>query len=365
MRRGVSETLYFDVVRDKIPLFSVDAAYMVRPGVGLIRVSSFAATTAKEVEEAIIKLKKQGMKDLIFDLTENGGGYLQAATDVASLFLPKGDMIVYTDGRSVQHSDYYSKGSNVFQDGKLVILVDGFTASAAEIVSGAVQDQDRGIIVGRRTFGKGLVQRPIDLPDGSLIRLTVSHYYTPSGRCIQRPYKKGEKKEYDEDILQRLRVGELMHADSIHFSDSLKYSTLRKGRTVYGGGGIMPDYFVPLDTNTYTPYYRRLSNRNIILTQYMKYYDRVRQELQGRYKKFDKFSKEYEVPSELLATIEEEGKKVGITPSTPNERELTLVRLKQTLKGLAARDLWDMSEYFNVIYEDNPMVIKALELLSK
>ena len=156
-----------------------------------------------------------------------------------------------------------------------------------------------------------------------------------------------------------------MHADSIHFSDSLKYSTLRKGRTVYGGGGIMPDYFVPLDTNTYTPYYRRLSNRNIILTQYMKYYDRVRQELQGRYKKFDKFSKEYEVPSELLATIEEEGKKVGITPSTPNERELTLVRLKQTLKGLAARDLWDMSEYFNVIYEDNPMVIKALELLSK
>ena len=365
VRRGVSETLYFDVVRDKIPLFSVDAAYMVRPGVGLIRVSSFAATTAKEVEEAIIKLKKQGMKDLIFDLTENGGGYLQAATDVASLFLPKGDMIVYTDGRSVQHSDYYSKGSNVFQDGKLVILVDGFTAPAAEIVSGAVQDQDRGIIVGRRTFGKGLVQRPIDLPDGSLIRLTVSHYYTPSGRCIQRPYKKGEKKEYDEDILQRLRVGELMHADSIHFSDSLKYSTLRKGRTVYGGGGIMPDYFVPLDTNTYTPYYRRLSNRNIILTQYMKYYDRVRQELQGRYKKFDKFSKEYEVPSELLATIEEEGKKVGITPSTPNDLELTLVRLKQTLKGLAARDLWDMSEYFNVIYEDNPMVIKALELLSK
>lgn len=365
VRRGVPEVLKFRVVRDKIPLYSVDASYMVRPGIGLIRISSFAATTGKEVQEAIDKLKKKGMKNLILDLQENGGGYLNAATDVASQFLPKGDMIVYTDGRSVPHSEFHSSGGGHFLDGSVVVLVDAYTASAAEIVSGAIQDQDRGTIVGRRSFGKGLVQRPVELPDGSLIRITVSHYYTPSGRCIQKPYVKGNSKDYENDILQRLKDGELMHADSVHLSDSLKYKTLRKGRTVYGGGGIMPDYFVPLDTTVYTPYYRQLSLKNIILNNYLKYSDKNRKELSSRYKDFDKFKKEFEVPQALIDSIISEGQRMKVKPKDDAEMQKTLPRLALTVKALMARDLWDMSEYFSIIYEKDPSVLKAIELISK
>ncbi len=364
VRRGVPEMLKFNVVRDKIPLHSVDAAYMIRPGIGLIRISSFAATTGKEVEDALTKLKKAGMKSLVLDLEENVGGYLQAATDVASEFLEKGDMIVYTDGRAVPHSEYRSQGGGKFLEGKLVVLVDGYTASAAEIVSGAVQDQDRGVIVGRRTFGKGLVQRPVELPDGSLLRITVSHYYTPSGRCIQKPYKKGNKKEYEDDIMQRLKGGELMHADSIHFSDSLKFKTLRKQRTVYGGGGIMPDYFVPLDTTAYTKFYRQLSLKNIILNKYLHYSDQHRGELRAKYRDFEKFKKDYDVPQSLINEILSEGEKANVKPKDDAELQKTLSKLRLTLKALMARDLWDMSEYFSIMNEESPTVRKALELLS-
>lgn len=364
VRRGVPEVLKFRVVRDKIPLYSVDAAYIVRPGIGLIRVSSFAATTGKEVQEAIDKLKKKGMKSLILDLEENGGGYLNAATDVASQFLKEGDMIVYTDGRAVPHQEFKATGNAHFPDGKIVVLVDAYTASAAEIVSGAIQDQDRGLIVGRRTFGKGLVQRPVDLPDGSLIRITVSHYYTPSGRCIQKPYVKGDAKDYEDDILKRLKDGEMMHADSIHFADSLKYKTLRLGRTVYGGGGIMPDYFVPLDTTIYTPYYRQLSLKNIILNNYLKYSDKQRKQLTAQYKDFDKFKKDYEVPQSLIDTIMAEGARMKVKAKDDAELQKTLPMLKQTLKALTARDLWDMSEYFAIVNETNSSVRKAIELLS-
>jgi carboxyl-terminal processing protease len=364
VRRGVPEQLIFRVVRDKIPLHSVDAAYIIRPGIGYIRISSFALTTEKEVKDALDKLKKQGMKSLILDLEENGGGFLQAATGVASQFLQQNDMIVYTDGRAVPHQEFRSTGGGKFLNGPLVVLVDAFTASAAEIVSGAVQDQDRGLIVGRRTFGKGLVQRPIDLPDGSLIRLTVSHYYTPSGRCIQKPYKKGKNKEYEDDINQRLKDGELMHADSIHFADSLKYKTLRKGRTVYGGGGIMPDYFVPLDTTVYTKYYRKLSLKNVILENYMKYADRNRKALSAKYTDFNKFKKEYEVPQALIDTIVAAGARAGVKAKDKDEMDRTLPKLRLLLKALTARDLWDMSEYFSIVNEDSPTVRKALELLS-
>ncbi|HCE47328.1 MAG TPA: peptidase S41, partial [Prevotellaceae bacterium] len=328
------------------------------------RISSFAATTGKEVEDALTKLKKAGMKSLVLDLEENVGGYLQAATDVASEFLEKGDMIVYTDGRAVPHSEYRSQGGGKFLEGKLVVLVDGYTASAAEIVSGAVQDQDRGVIVGRRTFGKGLVQRPVELPDGSLLRITVSHYYTPSGRCIQKPYKKGNKKEYEDDIMQRLKGGELMHADSIHFSDSLKFKTLRKQRTVYGGGGIMPDYFVPLDTTVYTRFYRQLSLKNIILNKYLHYSDQHRGELRAKYRDFEKFKKDYDVPQSLIDEILSEGEKANVKPKDDAELQKTLPKLRLTLKALTARDLWDMSEYFSIMNEESPTVRKALELLS-
>lgn len=363
VRRGVPEVLKFDVVRDKIPLHSVDASYMIRPGIGFIRISSFAMTTGKEVSDAIEKLTKEGMRDLIIDLEENGGGYLNAATEVASQFLNKGDMIVYTDGRSVPHQEFRATGGNKFT-GRIAVLVDNYSASAAEIVSGALQDHDRAIIVGRRTFGKGLVQRPIDLPDGSMIRLTVSHYYTPSGRCIQKPYKKGNKKEYEEDMLNRLNDGELMHEDSIHFADSLRFKTLHEGRTVYGGGGIMPDYFVPLDTTIYTRYYRMLSLKNVILNNYLRYLDKNRTSLRKKYKKLDDFKVKFEVPQALLDSIVSEGKRMNVKPKDDQEAEKTMPRLRLTLKALVARDIWDMSEYFAIYNEESAPVLKAIELLS-
>ena len=239
VRRGISDTLRFVITRDKIPVKSIDATYMIRPQVGYIRIGSFGATTHDEFCESLKKLKKQGMRSLILDLQENGGGYLHAAVNIAEEFLERDALIVYTQGRRTQRAEYKASGGGLFTKGKVIVLVDSYTASAAEIVSGAIQDHDRGIVVGRRTFGKGLVQRPIDLPDGSMIRLTIAHYYTPSGRCIQKPYEKGNQKDYAEDMLHRLKSGELMSADSVHFADSLKYYTLNKHRLVYGGGGIM------------------------------------------------------------------------------------------------------------------------------
>ncbi len=364
VRKNVPELLKFKVTRDKIPLHSVDAAYMIRPGIGLIRISSFAVNTKLELIEALVKLEKQGMKSLILDLQENGGGYLEAAVGVASQFLEKDALLVYTDGRSVKHQDYKAEGGGKFLKGDIVVLVDEYTASAAEIVSGAIQDHDRGYIVGRRTFGKGLVQRPIPLPDGSLIRVTVSHYYTPSGRCIQKPYEKGKSKEYQQDVLKRYKDGELMHQDSIHFADSLKYKTLKKGRTVYGGGGIMPDYFIPLDTLKYSKYYRTLSLKNCILESYMSYQDIHRKELKEKYTDFEQFKKEYDVPMEIVDSIFSAGKRLNVTPKDEAEKTRAVGEVKMVVKALTARDIWDMSEYFAIINEDNNAVKKALELLT-
>ena len=259
VRRGIRDTLHFDVVRDKIPVHSIDATYMIRPGIGYVRIGSFSATTYQEFMESMSRLQKEGMKDLVLDLQGNGGGYLQAAADLAGEFLQQGDLIVYTEGRTVPRHEYKASAYGSFRQGRVVVLVDEYSASAAEIVTGAIQDQDRGQVVGRRTFGKGLVQRPIEMPDGSMIRLTIAHYYTPSGRCIQKPYEKGNKKDYSLDMVNRLKSGELMSADSIHFADSLKFYTLREHRVVYGGGGIMPDEFVPLDTTKFTKFHRQLS----------------------------------------------------------------------------------------------------------
>ena len=364
VRRNVPEVLQFKVVRDKIPLHSVDAAYMIRPKVGFIRISSFAVNTKLELIEALNKLTKQGMKSLILDLQENGGGYLEAAVGVASQFLEKDALLVYTDGRSVGHQDYKAEAGGKFLKGDIVVLVDEYTASAAEIVSGAIQDHDRGYIVGRRTFGKGLVQRPIPLLDGSLIRVTVSHYYTPSGRCIQKPYEKGKSKEYQQDVLNRFKDGELMHRDSIHFADSLKYKTLKKGRTVYGGGGIMPDYFIPLDTLKYSKYYRNLSLKNCILESYMTYQDAHRKELKEEYADFEPFKKEYDVPMEIVDSIFSAGKRLNVTPANEEERIKAIGEVKMVVKGLTARDIWDMSEYYAIVNENNDAVNKALELLT-
>ena len=363
VRRGIQEKLTFKVVRDKIPVHSIDAAYMVRPQVGYIRIGNFGATTHDEFCESLKKLQKEGILSLILDLQENGGGYLHAAVQVAEEFLQADDLIVYTSGRRIQRTEYKARGGGLFTKGKVIVLVDSYTASAAEIVSGAIQDHDRGIVVGRRTFGKGLVQRPIDLPDGSMLRLTVAHYYTPSGRCIQKPYEKGNKKDYSEDMLHRLKSGELMSADSVHFADSLKFYTLKEHRVVYGGGGIMPDEFVPLDTTRYTPFHRELAAKSVIIDANLRYVDQHRKSLQQDYKTFDDYCQRFEVPQRVIDGIMAEAEKKNIKPKDEAERQRTLPYLRLQLKALIARDLWGMNEYFYIMGEANDALTKALSLL--
>ena len=363
VRRGIKDTLSFKVVRDKIPVKSIDAVYMIRPEVGYVRIGNFGATTHDEFCEALEKLSKQGMRNLILDLQGNGGGYLQAAVNIANEFLQKGDLIVYTEGRRMQRNEYKAKGNGKFLDGKIVVLIDEYSASAAEIVTGAIQDQDRGMVVGRRSFGKGLVQRPIDLPDGSMIRLTVSHYYTPAGRCIQKPYTKGDSKDYAMDVMNRLKHGELMSADSIHFADSLKCYTLREHRPVYGGGGIMPDYFVPLDTLAYTKFHRELSAKSYIINANLKYVDANRKALRKRWTSFEEFRRDFVFPKEEIDKMIADAAKDKIVPKDNAELEKTLPKLSMQLKALVARDLWDMSEYFAIINEESEIVRKAVEII--
>ncbi len=363
VRRGVKNVMTFNIVRDKIPVHTLDAAYMIAPGIGYIRLDSFGATSGKEVHDAIVKLQAEGMKDLIFDLTMNGGGYLGASAEVASEFLKPGSLIVYTEGRTSPKQILNAEGGGLFHEGKLVVLVDEYTASAAEIVSGAVQDHDRGLIVGRRTFGKGLVQRPVEMPDGSMIRLTTSHYYTPSGRCIQKPYEKGEMKKYSEDLNNRFTHGELMHLDSIRLDSSKVYRTLIKGRKVYGGGGIMPDVFVPLDTTDYTPYYRAINRNNLIVDAVMHYSDKNRKKLRSQYKVFDDYIDSYEVPQSLIDEIIIKAKEKKIEPKDEAEKLETLDYLRFILKALVANNIWDRAEYFRILNTRNDIVKQALKEL--
>ena len=363
VRRGIAGILKFTVVRDKIPVKTLDAAYMIRPHVGYIRIGSFGVTTYNEFMKAVETLKASGMKDLILDLQENGGGYLMAAVQIANEFLHNSDLIVYTQGRKVPRQDYCADGSGRLLDGKVFVLINEYTASAAEIVTGAIQDQDRGTVVGRRSFGKGLVQRPIDLPDGSMIRLTIAHYFTPSGRCIQKPYKKGDAIDYAMDIEKRFEHGELYSADSIHFADSLKYYTLRQHRVVYGGGGIMPDVFVPLDTTQYTKFLRQMAARSYIINANLKYIDVNRKQLKKQFATFNDFNARFEVPQSLIDDVVQAAEKDKIKPKDQQELQATLPQLRRQLKALIARDLWDMSEYFQVINETNPIVVKAVRLL--
>ena len=366
VRRGIADQLTFIVTRDKIPVKSIDAVYMVRPGIGYIRITNFGATTYDEFMEGVRTLQQQGMKDLLLDLQDNGGGYLQAAVQIADEFLEKNDLIVYTQGRKAgQRAEYRAKGNGKLVEGKVVVLINEFTASAAEIVTGAIQDQDRGTVVGRRSYGKGLVQRPIDLPDGSMIRLTIAHYYTPSGRCIQKPYKKGDLRDYEMDLDNRLKHGELTNPDSIHFADSLKCYTLRKQRVVYGGGGIMPDFFVPLDTLQYTKYHRQLSARSIVLNASLRYIDNNRKQLKSRYATFEQFNRQFEVPQSLIDEIIAEADKQKVKPQDDAEMKRTLPYLRNQLKSLVARDIWDMSEYFHIANDQNHIYQKGLEVISQ
>ena len=360
MRRGYEEELTFRVTRDKIPVHTLDAAYMIAPKVGYIKISSFGATTHQEFGDALTTLKAQKMQHLILDLQGNGGGYLKAAVEMASDFLQPGQQIVYTEGNSSPRSEFNAEGKGQFCEGRLVVLIDEYSASAAEIVTGAVQDWDRGVVVGRRSFGKGLVQRPIPMPDGSLIRLTVARYHTPSGRCIQKPY--GEDIDYRKDLVDRFNKGELMHADSIHFPDSLKYQTKQLARTVYGGGGIMPDYFVPLDTLTYTKYHRELTAKGVIVNTNLAVIDRYRKDYEKRYPDFKTYNKHFEVDDTILSILRAEADKAGVK----HDEELyqaSLPYIKVQLKALIARDLWDMTQFYEVFNHTDETVMKGLEII--
>lgn len=362
MRGKSPELIEFKITRGKVPVASLDAAYMADGETGYIKLGCFAMTSADEFRDALERLKKQGMKHLILDLQGNGGGFLNIAIDLADEFLDKGKLIVYTVGNKQPREEAKSTAKGGFEEGRLVVLVDESSASASEILSGAVQDWDRGVIVGRRTFGKGLVQKAIPLPDGSMIRLTVSRYYTPTGRSIQKPYVSGKQEDYHHDLIDRYNRGELMSADSIHFPDSMKYSTLVTGRTVYGGGGIMPDVFVPIDTTRYTDYHRRLVASGAVNRIAMTYIDHNRAALNKSYPKFSRYKKNFTVPEVLLQELVALGEKENVAfNETEYNQSKPLITLQ--LKALIARDLYDMNEYFQIINDDNPCLREALRII--
>ena len=364
MRRGVAEPISFTITRDKIPVNSIDATYMLDDTTGYIRLSRFAESSAEEMEKAVKSLRKEGMRNLILDLQGNGGGYLNVAVKIADMFLDKDQLIVYTEGRNVRRAQEIATGNTLLPDERVVVMVDELSASASEILAGALQDWDRAVIVGRRTFGKGLVQRPITMPDKSLLRLTVARYHTPTGRCIQRPYVKGENEAYDQDLNERLAHGELLHADSIHFTDSLQYKTLRIGRTVYGGGGIMPDVFVGLDTARYTAYHRQLLRRGILNRSIYTYLDNHRREIISKYRKVSKFIDQYEIDDQLWATLDTLATETGIKPKDDAEKEASKPLIAVQLKALLARDLYNSTSTYYMIYNPtNPIYRKAMEII--
>ncbi|MDO4191308.1 MAG: S41 family peptidase [Bacteroidales bacterium] len=361
-RKG-DNTRDYIVTRDKIPVNSVDVAYMITPTTGYIKVNTFSLTTKDEFSSAIARLRKAGMKELMIDLQSNGGGAMPAAVDMCDELMDDGHLLVSMKGLHVPSIGSYSTANGQFKTGKVVVLVDDYSASASEIVAGALQDYDRAIIVGRRTFGKGLVQRQYPLVDGSAIRLTVARYYTPSGRNIQKPYDEGVE-QYHKDLLNRLKHGELQHSDSINFPDSLKYKTLVKGRTVYGGGGIMPDVFVPLDTTRFSPLYRNLVAKGAINNVVMEYIDSHRKTLLQSYKTFDDFESKFAVPTEVMTSIRKEGEKNSVK-CTDAEWKESYKEIAFSARALFASKLYDSGCYYRIINTQDPIVQKGLEVLSQ
>ena len=361
LRKGSKGPIAFRITRAQIPIYSIDASYMVDGKTGYIRVSRFAATTHDEFVEALDKLREEGMTQLILDLQGNGGGYLLSAVDMANEFLNDGQLIVYTEGDKAPRSEAIAEGTGTFNQGKVVILVDESSASSSEILTGALQDWDRAVVIGRRTFGKGLVQRPIPFSDGSMIRLTVARYHTPAGRCIQKPYDKGNE-AYARDIYTRYINGELMHADSIHFADSLQYSTLVNHRTIYGGGGIMPDVFVPLDTTRITDYHRDIVAKETLNQYAINYIDHNRKRLANQYKEVYDFVENFKVDDKMMQEL----KKLGDADSVKyNEEQAARSKelIARQLKALIARDLFDTGAYFMVMNPSDPTFIKACEII--
>ena len=361
-RKGSKDILDFTIIRDKIPILSVDASYMLDKETGYIKLNKFAATTEKEFSDAVTNLKKSNMKNLVLDLRENGGGYMLAATQLADKFFSDEKLLVYLLGRKSPRQDFKSTGTGVLSSSRLVVLTDEGSASASEIFAGAIQDWDRGVIMGRRTFGKGLVQNGFYLTDGSMIRLTIARYYTPSGRSIQRPYNEGYDK-YMENFYKRYTDGELMSADSIRLPDSLKYKTLINKRIVYGGGGIMPDVFVSRDTSYISPYFNKLFAKNVLTTFTLDYYDKNRSLLNSKYKSFNDFKAEFEfTPDEIKSFIakgETDGVKFNEDQFNNSKAEILLI-----LKGYVASNMWQTNEFYQILNENDKVIDKALQIIS-
>lgn len=348
LRRGHTEPIMFTVVRDDIPVYSIDAAFMADPTTGYVRISRFGETTAREFTKAVDELRAQGMQNIIIDLQDNGGGYLSAATELADMLLPKGSPIVYTESSRMPRQDYTAQYKDLFKQGRVVVIVNQNSASASEILSGAVQDNDRGVIVGRRTFGKGLVQRPFPFPDGSMIRLTISRYHTPSGRCIQRPWDNDNPDAYKNEMMNRYNDGELMHRDSVHLDSTQVYHTLVNKRTVYGGGGIMPDIFVPLDTTGVTPWYTRLVAKGLLNRYAIKWVDNNRDQLKVQYPDADAFLRTFEVTPGMIDEIVNLAKEQGIEPDKKQIKESTPL-ISTILRGMIGRDLFTQAVYYRAV----------------
>ncbi|CAG0979011.1 MAG: S41 family peptidase [Bacteroidetes bacterium] len=361
-RNGSKEILDFVITRDKIPIYSVDASYMVTPEIGYIKISRFAKETVKEYEEALSKLKAQGMQSLILDLMGNGGGYLNTAIDLADEFLPKGKLLVYTEGAKQTKQEYKATSRGNFESGKIVVLIDEGSASASEIVSGAIQDWDRGLIIGRRSFGKGLVQKPYPLSDGSAVRLTTARYYTPSGRCIQKPYDEGAD-AYQKEINERFKNGEFVDPSKIKLHDSLKYYTSAK-RVVYGAGGIMPDIYTPFDTTLSTKYFQRIARKGIIGDFSLDYLDNHRNELLTKYPDFETFNKSFDSDFEIYKALLLFAEKAEIKrEDIDTEKEKSDFIIQLNLKATFARHLYDVSAYYHIINHVNEAYKKAIEVL--
>lgn len=362
-RKGVKQILHYEITRDKIPIYSVDASYMIAPSIGYIKVSRFAATTVEEMKKGINDLKSQGMKDLILDLQDNGGGLLRAAFEMGDEFISGDKLLVYTQGRSFPREDYKARKGipGSFERGRLIVLIDESSASASEIVSGAIQDWDRGLIVGRRSFGKGLVQRPFQLTDGSAIRLTVQKYFTPAGRCIQKPYDEG-KEDYAKDYERRLQSGEFFSADSIHFPDSLKFQTNITKRTVYGGGGIMPDIFVPLDTSENSRYFSDLLRTGVQNDWALTFVNAHREDLLKKMPKVEDFIRDFEISETEMKSIIDlaEMKKVPFDEKGFKNSEHAI---RTRGKALVARNLYENEAFFMIINDLNPAARRAVEVL--
>ncbi|MFH0759125.1 MAG: S41 family peptidase [Bacteroidota bacterium] len=362
LRRGESRLLEFTITRDKIPVYSLDASYMVNDRIGYVKLARFSHTSLEEFETSMKQLKEEGMKDLILDLSGNGGGWLPVAVDLADHFISGSREIVRTEGSHVPDRKYRARKPGLFEEGNLVIMIDGNSASASEIVSGAVQDWDRGVIVGRRSFGKGLVQQPFPLGDGSLIRLTVARYYTPTGRLIQKPYDNGYE-EYSMDMINRYNNGELSSADSVVFPEAQRYHTLMLNRTVYGGGGIMPDYFVPVDTTSFSDYYRALINKGVLNRFILQYVDDHRDQYMKEYPDFDSFNRDFQPGPEQLGALTAFAAKEEL-PFDQKQWDLSKDQISLLVKAYMARDLWSLARFYEVYNASNEVFKKAVEILN-